>query len=512
MPRYRTTKTQLSGYKFSMQRREDAFVRRDTRLLDSPFSSHSMATGLGLLAVCLIALAGFVISMFSPQGKLGDSSYVVTKSGSQYVKYNNAWHPVTNSVSASLITGSPAEPKSVDDKSLNNEEKGMFMGIASAPSQIIVGEDRKPQGSVCSAEIGKDPLDPESEFRVDTIYAAGDSLDMKKFSESDVALITVADKSKYWLIFNGKRAEVSMEDDTIRGALGIDSEAQKNAIVVSPKFLNAIPSVPRLTPPALGSGQSGIQGYSVGTVITQEMPDVPSNFYVVTEGGIQQINEALGRILVTAGSDMVRNPSVATINNAPKTDDINLGNFPSKMPSLRSEKTVCAQWSRPEARGKGKVELFAGDVIELKDTDKTREDLTPTITGGDGPSIDRYYPGKESTGWFYQTTDLNDESVTESAIFYVSPEGIRYPIGGDEQGDVNATIQALGLEEKTPVYMPWQYLQLLPEGPTLSQTNALTLWESIPSPKDQLVPKKDGSGDTQTSTQPTATDEEEGSF
>ncbi|WP_375294002.1 type VII secretion protein EccB, partial [Salmonella enterica] len=83
------------------------------------------------------------------------------------------------------------------------------------------------------------------------------------------------------------------------------------ATVVSPKLLNATLPQPALSVPRLegfGSASPAVQGYDVGTVFAQEMPNQPSVFYVVTNRGIQTINEVIGRILVTGGAQIVRNP------------------------------------------------------------------------------------------------------------------------------------------------------------------------------------------------------------
>ena len=125
MARLRTTPIQRSGYKMGLQRLEDAFVRRDTRLLPSPFASQALAVGIGMLIVAFIGIVGIVVGLVSPNSRLGNANYVVTKDGGQYVKYNEVWHPVTNAVSARLITGSSDKPKSVGIKRDTLEKKNV---------------------------------------------------------------------------------------------------------------------------------------------------------------------------------------------------------------------------------------------------------------------------------------------------------------------------------------------------------------------------------------------------
>lgn len=497
MARLRTTPIQRSGYKMGLQRLEDAFVRRDTRLLPSPFASQSLAVGLGVLIMAFIGVVGLIIGLVSPDSKLGNSNYVVTKDGGQYVQYNEVWHPVTNAVSAKLITGSTDEPKRVGNDALQNAKLGMTMGLAGAPSQILATEAESADVSVCSVEMAPPPSEHTDARRIETALIADTKLDAEEFGNSKAALVTVVDKSKYWLLFNGYRAEISMSDDTVRAALGIDAHVKETATVVSPKLLNATIPQPALSVPRLegfGSASPAVQGYDVGTVFAQEMPNQPSVFYVVTNKGIQTINEVIGRILVTGGAQIVRNPSVSVINNAERDDPIPIEAYPSKLPEFVDDEVVCATWKKESTETEAVVSLSHAkklSVTDPEDEDRVinRRDMYTTISGGDGPSADRWFPGLQGRGWFYRTTDLTKESITQGPVWYVSSEGVRYPIGGDSDNeDVNRIVELLGLKDVTPVLVPWQYMSLLPEGQTLSQRNALVLHETIDPPANVLTP------------------------
>ena len=497
MARLRTTPIQRSGYKMGLQRLEDAFVRRDTRLLPSPFASQSLAVGIGVLIVAFIGVVGIVIGLVSPDSKLGNANYVVTKDGGQYVKYNEVWHPVTNSISARLITGSTDTPKSVGVDALKGAKRGMTMGIAGAPAQILPTEVESSDISVCSVEMTPPPEEQTDAKRIETALIADAKPDGEDFKDEKAALVTIADKSRYWLLFNGYRAEVSMTDDAVRAALGIDSQVMENATVVSPKLLNATMPQPTISIPQLdnfGRASSAVQGYDVGTVFTQEMPNQPSVFYAVTDKGIQPINEVIGRILVTGGAQAVRNPSVSIINNAKRDNVIPTEAYPSKLPQYVDDEVICATWKKESTSTSAIVTLSHAKTLSVTDPDDDehviqRKDMGTTISGGDGPSADRWFPGFSGRGWFYRTTDLTRESITQGPVWYISADGVRYPIGGDtDNEDVNKIVELLGLKEHSPVLVPWQYMSLLPEGQTLSQKNALILHETIDPPANVLTP------------------------
>lgn len=498
MSRLRTTPVQRSAFRMGLQRLEDAFVRRDTRLLPSPFASQSLAVLIGCAIVGFIGVVGLLINFVSPNSTIGDSNYIVTKDGGQYVKFNDVWHPVTNPLSARLITGSGNEPKRVGNDALKNERIGLPMGIASAPQQILATDVEKADTTVCSVELGAAPNAQSSAMRIETAVIADSRPETQPLDIGKASLVTIANKSRYWLLFEGKRAEISMNNDTVRAALGINKEVEDNATVVSPKLLNAIPAVSSMNVPRLtssGSPSTAVQGYDVGTVITQEMPGEPSVFYVVTDKGIQPINEVVGRILVTAGSEIVRNPSVTIINNADRDNEIDQTTYPSRLPEFVDDEVMCVTWLKESNTAKSIVDLTHAKSLIVKGNedypDITRSDMATTISGGDGPSADRWYTGNQGKGWFYRTTDLSKESITEGPVWYVSAEGIRYPIGGDtDNEDINSIVELLGLSEIKPVLIPWQYLTLLPEGQTLSPKNAMTLHETITPPDNVLTPEK----------------------
>ena len=491
MARFRTTKVQISGYKLGARRFEEAVIRRDTRLLDSPFASQVTAWSYGLIITALICVAGLVVGFFKPDAGVNGQTYVVTKSGGQYLEYNGAWHPVTNSVSASLITGQPVSTnKAVNDDSLKSVNMGLPMGIASAPTQINANEATATPISVCSTYIAPNPLDEKNQTVIETSVIMGNELDKgTKITEDKAVLVTVYDKSRYWLLFNGKRAALDMDNDVVLAALNISAEVEEKALVVSPKLLDAIPAAPTITVPALANMKTSsakVTGFRVGTILTQEMPNEPSTFYVVANDGLQMIPETVARILTTNGSSIERNPSAAIIASSPQVNPINLDYYPTKLPDYsQNNNTACATWSKPSATAAGAVTLKTSDDLPV--SSKARKDMAPTISGGDGPSTDRFYTGKEGKGWYVRATDLNDESITEGTLYYISPDGIRYPIGGDDNGMITETTAALGLPETT-FMLPWQYLTLIPEGATLSKKNALVLHETITPPEDQIAP------------------------
>lgn len=483
MARFRTTKIQLSGYKLVSRRLEEAVIRRDTRLFDSPFNSQALGVSFGVLAIALVMIAAAVMNFIKPPTGVAGQTYVVTKDGGQYVKYAEAWHPVTNAVSASLILGSPVRAKSVSENALKNEKLGLPMGVVSAPAQVNPDSHGDIPVNVCSTYIPPDPLDTSAQTVIDTSLLFGDVLDTASpLTESQAVLVTVYDKSRYWVLFDGKRAVLDINDNVMLAALGIDMDVLQRATIVSPKLLDTIPAAPALRAPNLANMRSmseKVTGMRVGTVLVQEMPNEPSTYYIVANDGVQQVSELVARVFTANNAEVVRNPSAAIITSAPKVTPIELGYFPSLLPTFTQEDTVCVTWEKTPDQPKAQTWLRVAK--DIPSSVRSRSDMAPSISGGDGPSMDRFFAGKEGKGQLVQATDLNDLTVVQGTVSYISPEGIRYAIGGN----VEQTLQSLGVSAQ-PFVVPWQYLALIPEGATLSKTEALVLHETITPPEQQL--------------------------
>lgn len=494
MARFRTTKIQISGYRLSVRRYVEAIIRRDTRLLDSPFASQTSAWAFGCFIIVIFAVAGLIMGFFKPAaGLASDAGYAITKDGGQYVYYGEAWHPVTNAVSASLILGNPVQAgKVVKDDAFKDVRLGLPMGLGSAPATMATSEDEKAPITVCSTHIPPDPLAEDDQTIIETSVVIGNELNRGTTLEKGKSvLVTVYDKSRYWLLFEGKRAQLDMSDDVVLAALNISADVIKDAVVVSPKLLDAIPAAPSIAVPVLsneGSTSQNVTGMRVGDILVQEMPNEPSAFYVVAYEGVQMIPETVARILTTNGSQIIRNPSAGIISAADKVEAVNLSYYPRLLPDFETGDTVCSTWDKGSENSPAETTFKVSEGIPI--ADKKREEMSPTISGGDGPSTDRYYAGKAGKGWFVRATDLNDETITEGTMYFISSDGIRYPIGADKEGNPSGTLQALGLTEKPPFMVPWQYLTLIPEGATLSQDQALVLHETITPPAEQLSPNE----------------------
>ncbi|MBM4719659.1 type VII secretion protein EccB [Rhodococcus hoagii] len=172
-PRFLTTKTQISGYRMLVRRIEQAFIRRDVRLLSSPFSAQTAAYSVGAGLGALVLLAGLVMSFIKPAPLRGDATIIATQSGGRYVMHNGALHPVTNLSSARLIVGKADAIKTVKDSEVSNYPRGLLMGIAGAPEEMIARGDDTSRWEVCSQYDAASKLDLTPQTSTRTLVVAG---------------------------------------------------------------------------------------------------------------------------------------------------------------------------------------------------------------------------------------------------------------------------------------------------------------------------------------------------
>ena len=142
MPAQVTTRAQVNGYRFLLRRLEHALIRADSRMIHDPMRGQIRALMVGLILAILITGAATVLAFFKPSPNLGNAQILVSKSSAGiYVRIGDRVHPVLNISSARMITGSPDEPKQVDDRFLNQLPRGPMVGILGAPTAIHGGAD-----------------------------------------------------------------------------------------------------------------------------------------------------------------------------------------------------------------------------------------------------------------------------------------------------------------------------------------------------------------------------------
>jgi len=465
LPAQLTTRAQVNGYLFLLQRFDHALVRRDVHMLHDPMRIQYRSWITGFVLAVLAAGGCAVLGFLHPQGQVGDSKIIMgSNSGALYVVVGNTLHPVLNLASARLVAGGGAAPTSVQEAKLSTMSRGSLLGIPGAPATLPGPSSDRSAWTLCDdvgSGLNTTVLDGNPQLGPQLRPAAADE-----------ALLTTLDGTSY-LIYDGRHARVDTANAAIESALQLRGIAPRP---IEPGLLNATVSAPDLAVPAIaGAGApSAVHGTPIGTVISVEGEQPGSAMlYVALAGGIQTVSPFTAEVLRTANS-MGRNEMTQVapdaIRGVPLVHTLPIDQFPDQRPAIVSADTApiaCAAWARGPHDPTAQLQVLIGRQLPLPDG-ALPLDLVGGGTGGVANAA--YVP--PSTGEFVQVTGIEPDSTRRDGLYYITDTGVRFGIP-----DAN-TAAILGLSQ--PKLAPWQIVDQLPSGPMLDRPSALVARNTVP--------------------------------
>ncbi|CAM2866227.1 type VII secretion protein EccB [Saccharomonospora xinjiangensis] len=522
MPSTPTTKSQVQAYQFVLRRMQSALVRKDAVMLHDPMRTHSRATIVGVVLSCLGMLGFIIVGFFKPDPKAPDSGIVIgQESGTVYVVAGNPKKliPTFNLASARLILMSQSQsqnqgegqgsgqaggaaavaaPQVVSDEQLKNIPKGRLQGIPGGPD-LLPSESQliSTNWGVCDQiNVDRSLTDPVARNRAvtETTVLAGVKNLGRELAEQQ-ALLVSADDGKHYLVYRQKtdanklnantvRAEVDLTQSEVVSALEINQNLTRK---ISTGLLNAIPSVGTLNPPTIpGAGQQAnfdAGDLKVGAVFKTELTE-STNFYVVLQGGVQRISQAVADMIlysqaVNDGGASTVSPDV--LQGMPQLNEGDAGyldveHYPDTVPTVldpMQHPVACLGWN---IRGEGaQRDAFTSVYIASVLPTPKNQDGSPQVVKIGTPSpdnlkIDNFYmqPGFAAAVQSATTKD----TFGRGSIQLVSDRGVRY---GVPNRDI---AQGLGLTKLDPA--PEAILKLLPTGPSLNLQDAQRTYDTVP--------------------------------
>ncbi|BDT99268.1 type VII secretion protein EccB [Nocardia sputorum] len=456
MPAQLTTRAQVNGYRFLLQRFEHALVRRDVRMLHDPMRIQFRSLMTGLVLAVLVTVGCAVLAFLRPQGQVGDAKILMgADSGALYVMVDKTLHPALNLASARLITGSSESPTSVKDSKLASLPRGPLLGIPGAPASLPAPAVRdRSEWTLC-----EDATDGSRSTVLDGAPHLGSQI---RASAPGEALLASRDGATY-LVFDGKHARIDMNSDAVVATLQIRGLRPRP---IGAGLLNATVAVPELVVPEIpdAGAPSTVHGGNlvVGSVIRVQGVN-GTQPYVVLAGGVQKISEFTAEVLRASNSQgltVIPLLSPDAIAGLPVLDALPVGQFPAAAPTIMSTDTdpvACVAWARGTGDQVATLRLLAGRQLPLV------AGRTPvSLVAGDAAHA-VYVPA--STGEFVQATGIELDSTRRDSLFYVTDTGVRFGIP-----DL-ASATVLGHTE--PKLVPWQIISQLPAGPMLDRQSAL---------------------------------------
>ncbi|OBJ94542.1 type VII secretion protein EccB [Mycobacterium sp. 1245852.3] len=448
MPPRPATWVQVSAHRYLLRRVEGALLGEGV----GAAWPGSRGRRVSLLCGCVltaVALAGCtLLAVLRPHVALDRARIVMSReSGALFVRVGDVWHPVLNLSSARLIAATAANPQPVTDSDLSATKRGPLLGIPGAPESL--GRPLSPDDTdwaICDSTGASTAtaviIGPRSEAPPAHRVTGGEAI-----------LVATAAGSPAYLLYDGHRALVNLDDAAVVRALRLERRAP---VTVSPALLNAVPEVPPIAPPRIhGSGTRapGLPGLPVGSVLRITRAD-GDEYYAVLAAGVQRIGQVAADLLRFSNPQGTTNAVTVApdaIRSAPVVTELPVALFPDRPPTFSDPAgTLCASWE-----GKRTGVAFVAEAGLPIPAGRTPVALAQA--DGDGPTLDAaYVPAGRSA--YVRAGD------GAGPRYLITDTGVRFAVHDDDAA------RDLGLTDAAPA--PWPLLTLLPAGPELSRRNA----------------------------------------
>jgi type VII secretion protein EccB len=464
-----------------VHRLEHALVRWDTRMLHDPMKACSRATGIGVAICVFLGVGAAALAFLMPRAQLKDSEIVADKDTSAlYVRINDVLHPVLNLASAQLIVDSPRKPAFVKPSELALLPRGPLVGIPGAPQRMpnpvdgseshwVVCDTTSAAGNTVVTVVGAAPV-------------LGDAVG--PLSTGSAILARYRDET--FLVYNGKRTPIDLQDKAVTLAVGIDSSAPA-VLPMSRALRDAISETPPMVVPVIanaGAPSPWPLGRSVviGSVIKMRPIDGGQDaFYVVLGDGVQKISAVTAAIIRNADP---RNPPppVEVAPNAllsiPVSRALNVDfypNSPLRLIDPVGAPVTCLSWAQSRDESKARTTILSGHSLPL---DKDAKPVSVVTADPNAGTADNVYipPG---TGELMQIAGGAPKAPTSESQWYIGDTGVRYGLVMSSDAKMDPP-RSLGLMT-APLPAPWSIVSLLPAGPALSKADALMEHDSLPA-------------------------------
>jgi type VII secretion protein EccB len=505
---------------------QSALVRRDAVMLHDPMRTHTRATIVGVVLGVLGMIVFVVWGLLSPKPSVPEAGNIVIgeQSGTVYVVAGNPKKliPTFNLASARLLllaqqnqssagaaggaTAAPApaapatvkNPTIVSDEQLESIPRDKLTGIPDGP-QLIPSDSQRisPNWAVCD-QVQLEPSLPNPDTGRTNTYVFGGVAPSGLGNElgENEALLATADDGKTYLIYrlpssrnrpnaNTVRAEIDVNNanDAVRTALGLQQKPRK----ITQGLLNAIPEVPKLTPPSIQAGQApaDFDGLTAGDVFATQPAGAPQEFWAITTTGIQKVSNAVADIMRVAkngSSGRIQTlglDKLAGVRILQPTDPdyIPVDDFPRSVPTVldatKNSSVACLGWSLvgSGADQDGHTSVYVDTQLPGQKATGEKFAMMPMTTPG---------PNRVPINGFYLKPGFAAvvQSATGKASFgkgqiqLISDRGIRYSVPDARTAD------AIGLNNRQPA--PESIIGLLPTGASLNTQDVLRQFDSVP--------------------------------
>lgn len=479
MPLNLSNRDQNSGHLFYNRRLRAALTRFSVRM---KHDDRKQQAAIALSIVLVLIGCGWMtlLHYMKPAGLVGNSAIIGNRNtGAIYARIDGRLYPIFNLTSARLATGSPGMPTWVTAQEIAKYPTGPALGMPGIPDDLAIVRNPTSAWAICDTA----PVRGSGQPVVVTAIAGELTSSDRALALPDQRAILATHSGATYLIWNGQRSQIDLTDRSITFNLGLDP-GRSSAIPMSNALFDAMPSTEPIVVPVIpdgGSVSTWLPESPVGRVLeTRDANHQAPAFYVLLPGGIQKITPFVADLLRTADSQGVVAPQLIApdkLADIPQVNDLNVGFYPAqklKFVDTEANPVTCVGWSKQSTDRHATITLLNGrglpspqsmdsHLVRLvrndRDADSVEANQTLMLSGAAN---------------FVATTSGAVSSDTRESLFWLSPQGVRYGIETDRE-----TLQALGIDPKAAVQVPWALFRTFASGPAISRADALVARDAI---------------------------------
>lgn len=472
-----TTRIQVSGWRFLMDRLSHAVMRWDPSMQHEPEKNSAKSKWAGIAVAVVFTMGCVLLSMIMPRGVMRDSDLLVADRDTQalYVRINDKLHPVLNITSANLILGTPKKPVLVKPSELSRLPRGPLVGIFGAPERMP-----SPDANIADSSWAVcDTASPTGTMKVTVIGApmfTDDSIGA--LAEGTAVLARFGDETD--LVYNGHRTPIDLNDKAVALAVGLDTSTSP-PVPMSRGLHDALNATPQLVvPPIAAAGTPTPPEWAlnpsvlIGSIVKVRHVDGPDQLYVVLTDGLQPIGSVTAAIIRNADPRGPPPPIEVPANvltTIPQSKALDVGFHPDKPLKIVdpvAKPVTCLSWVKGRQDTTARITVLSGRALPLPVSERSRTVEIVTIDPN-GTTANNVYV-KPGDGWFLHLVGGTPAAPTTPSQWWVNDTGVRFGMVLTATEDA---AKSVGLDPASALPAPWEMVRLLPQGPTLSREDAL---------------------------------------
>jgi type VII secretion protein EccB len=479
MPLNLSNRDQNSGHLFYNRRLKAAITRFSVRMKHDDRKQQA-AVALSIVFVLIGAGWMALLHFMKPAGLVGQSQIIGDRdTGAVYAKINGRLYPALNLTSARLAVGNATTPSWVKAGEINKYPTGPAIGIPGAPDNFNVTGSQVSAWSVCdTASVRGSSVAPVVTSIAGELSPVGRAAPMGK-----TQAVLAAHRGATYVIWGGHRSRIDPTDRSVTFNLGLDP-GETRSVEISNALFDAMPATEPLVLPEIperGTPSSWLPDAAVGNVLeTRDAAGAVSGFYALLPGGVQKITGFVADLLRTADSQGSASPKLVSpdkLIDIPVVHLLDVDYYPSgkmEFVDTLANPVTCVGWAKQSTDPQAAITVFSGRGLPVPiESDSRLVRLVRDDRGADSVEADQTLVLPSATNFVATTSGLAISDSRES-LYWVSPQGVRYGIEGDQR-----TLQALGLGAHSAMQAPWPIVRTFAAGPAISRDSALLARDTI---------------------------------